>query len=163
RGWTSTRRRLAECRGGTVRGRGGGLHSRWSSTGGRRAGQWPSASQAGAGGGRVPTNQSRPVFSRTGSESRSGVILDEILEHKRIEVAGRQMSRPRVELEAAIGAPADAGAFKRSLRRPGVSFIAEIKRRSPSGGELRPGASAVDLATIYAAHGAAALSVLTDA
>jgi indole-3-glycerol phosphate synthase len=56
----------------------------------------------------------------------------------------------------------DANRFLAALRQPGVSFIAEIKRRSPSGGELRPGVSAADLAQVYASAGAAALSVLTD-
>jgi indole-3-glycerol phosphate synthase len=92
------------------------------------------------------------------------VILDEILAHKRQEVAERQAARPLAALEAAVAAlpTALAGRFRDALRQPGVSFIAEIKRKSPSGGELRPGASAADLAQMYAAHGAAALSVLTD-
>ncbi|GAC1314409.1 MAG: hypothetical protein NVSMB2_03810 [Chloroflexota bacterium] len=128
------------------------------------------------------------------------MILDEILAHKRLEVAERMRQRPRAALETALGARsvakggggsdrserfADAesgsevdrprfgsgtpstnvdarGRFARALRAPGVSVIAEIKRKSPSGGELRPGASAGDLATLYAANGAAALSVLTD-
>lgn len=101
------------------------------------------------------------------------MILDEILAHKRIEVAARIHTRPRPELESAVAAqlrgcgdgPAatQSGRFARALRDPGVRVIAEIKRKSPSGGELRPGASAVDLARMYAANGAAALSVLTDA
>ena len=93
------------------------------------------------------------------------MILDEILAHKRLEVAERIRQRPRATLEAALTTRSPAGEsarFARALRTPGVSVIAEIKRKSPSGGELRPGASAVDLATTYAAHGAAALSVLTD-
>jgi indole-3-glycerol phosphate synthase len=44
-----------------------------------------------------------------------------------------------------------------------MAFITEIKRKSPSGGEIRPGASATELAEMYGAAGAAALSVLTDA
>jgi indole-3-glycerol phosphate synthase len=92
------------------------------------------------------------------------VILDAILAHKREEVAASREARPLRDLEQAIAAGGDPQRdFRAALRQAGVSIIAEIKRRSPSGGELRPGASARDLAQSYAAHGAAALSVLTDA
>jgi indole-3-glycerol phosphate synthase len=93
------------------------------------------------------------------------VILDEILAHKRAEVADRKRMRPLalVQDELAAAALDPPRPFLSALRQPGVSVIAEIKRRSPSGGELRPGASAADLARMYATGGAAALSVLTDA
>ena len=88
------------------------------------------------------------------------MILDEILAHKRAEVAARKRARPQAGL-AFRDTPRD---FAAALRAPGLSIIAEIKRRSPSGGELRPGATiqAADLARTYAEAGAAALSVLTD-
>jgi indole-3-glycerol phosphate synthase len=90
------------------------------------------------------------------------VILDEILANKRREVAERKERRPLAELERAVAAAEPAGRLGVALRAPGVSVIAEFKRRSPSGGVLRPGASARDLARLYAANGATALSVLTD-
>jgi indole-3-glycerol phosphate synthase len=90
------------------------------------------------------------------------VILDEILAAKAGEVARRREARPLSTLEAALADAPPHRPVATALRAPGLSVIAEIKRRSPSGGELRPGASAVDLARTYAEHGAAALSVLTD-
>jgi indole-3-glycerol phosphate synthase len=91
------------------------------------------------------------------------VILDDILAHKRAEVSERRAHRPLEALQARLkNPPPMEGRMMSVLRQPGVSLIAEIKRKSPSGGELRPGASAGDLAVMYARAGAAALSVLTD-
>jgi indole-3-glycerol phosphate synthase len=90
------------------------------------------------------------------------VILDAILAHKRHEVAERRAARPLSAVQSALESAPAVRPFDVALRQPGVSVIAEIKRKSPSGGELRPGASASELASTYGANGAAALSVLTD-
>ena len=52
--------------------------------------------------------------------------------------------------------------FSDALARPGLQAIAEIKRRSPSAGDLRPDADPAAIAAAYAAAGAAAISVLVD-
>lgn len=91
-------------------------------------------------------------------------ILDEILEHKRGEVeaakarvgAGEMASRAQgVELPVRGLSAALTGG-----EAPAV--IAELKRRSPSRGLIRPDFEPVSLAKAYASGGAAALSVLTD-
>jgi indole-3-glycerol phosphate synthase len=54
------------------------------------------------------------------------------------------------------------GRFRDGLAGPGLAAVAEIKRRSPSGGDLRPDADPGLLAAAFAGAGAAAVSVLVD-
>jgi indole-3-glycerol phosphate synthase/phosphoribosylanthranilate isomerase len=54
------------------------------------------------------------------------------------------------------------GRFRDALARPGLAAVAEIKRRSPSAGDLRPDADPAVLAPRLAAAGSAALSILVD-
>jgi indole-3-glycerol phosphate synthase/phosphoribosylanthranilate isomerase len=52
--------------------------------------------------------------------------------------------------------------FRAALAAPGLSAIAEVKRRSPSAGDLRPDADPAQLAKEFATAGAAAVSILVD-
>jgi indole-3-glycerol phosphate synthase len=54
------------------------------------------------------------------------------------------------------------GRFRDALSRPGLAAIAEVKRRSPSAGDLRPDADPADFAARFEAAGAAAVSILVD-
>ncbi len=92
------------------------------------------------------------------------MILDAILAHKHHEVEERKQRRPLSQLEAELAErSAPPRPFASALREEtGVSIIAEIKRKSPSAGELRAGVSAAELGALYATNGATALSVLTD-
>jgi indole-3-glycerol phosphate synthase len=54
------------------------------------------------------------------------------------------------------------GRFRDALATPGLAAIAEVKRRSPSAGDLRPGADPARLAAQFGNAGAAAVSILVD-
>ncbi len=54
------------------------------------------------------------------------------------------------------------GRFEEALRAPGLAAIAEVKRRSPSAGDLRPEADPGRLAAAYESAGAQAVSILVD-
>ncbi|MFN2616717.1 MAG: indole-3-glycerol phosphate synthase TrpC [Thermoleophilaceae bacterium] len=66
------------------------------------------------------------------------------------------------ELERRLGGHTEGRPFAEALSRPGTSVIAEYKRRSPSAGPIREGASCADVVGAYERGGAAAISVLTE-
>ena len=90
------------------------------------------------------------------------MILDPILENKYLEVAERKQQVPLAELEERIALNRKPRDFRAALRSEGISLIAEIKRASPSKGDILPDVDAVEIAALYEQMGARAISILTD-
>jgi indole-3-glycerol phosphate synthase len=89
--------------------------------------------------------------------------LEQLVRATREGVARRRVELPLAELERRAGErTAEGRPFAEALARPGTSLIAEHKRRSPSAGEIRAGASVPEIVAAYERGGAAALSILTE-
>jgi len=101
-------------------------------------------------------------------------VLDRIVAHKREELATRRRQAPPADMRRRAADAPPARPFHAALRDPGappgvnagasgVRLIAEVKGASPSAGTIRAGFDPAAIARTYAAAGAAAVSVLTDA
>lgn len=92
--------------------------------------------------------------------------LDPILAYKAEEVAALKRDRTLSELEAQASEHEAPRGFAKALsviaETDENALICELKRRSPSAGEILPGADPVSIASEYEAGGAACLSILTD-
>ena len=90
-------------------------------------------------------------------------FLSEILETTRIDLEARMERIPQSSLEmAARERPYGSGVFLQAIAATGISLIAEIKRASPSKGDIRPDLNVAQTVRTYERAGARAISVLTE-
>lgn len=91
-------------------------------------------------------------------------ILDTLAQHARARVERAGKERPLADVRAQAEAmDADTGyPFDRAIAAPGMSFICECKKASPSKGLIAPDFPYLSIAKEYEAAGAAAISCLTE-
>lgn len=88
--------------------------------------------------------------------------LERIVDATRRDVEHRRAAVPLATLERELVARNEDRPFTEALVHPGISVIAEHKRRSPSAGAIREGSTVEEIVCAYERAGAAALSVLTE-
>jgi indole-3-glycerol phosphate synthase len=89
-------------------------------------------------------------------------ILDKIVNVKLREVAALKKDVPQYVLEKLVKDLPPTRDFRKAIGGKGCAIIAEVKRKSPSKGELVKDFDPVRIASVYEHNGAAAVSVLTD-
>ena len=95
-------------------------------------------------------------------QTNSGTVLGRIVEARRAEVAHRQRVVPEAVLRIAAKKADPVRDFAGALCRNQINVIAELKKASPSAGQLREDFAPALLARGFEEAGAAALSVLTE-
>lgn len=90
-------------------------------------------------------------------------ILDQLADHarERTEQAKRKIPLEEIKRQA-LTLPKGDFAFERALKKPGISFICECKKASPSKGLIAPDFPYLQIAKEYEAAGADCISVLTE-
>jgi indole-3-glycerol phosphate synthase len=89
-------------------------------------------------------------------------MIEDLVRSARAGVERRSAEVPLEDLAQRLAERPEQRPFGEALVRPGLSVIAEFKRRSPSAGEIRAGATPAEIARAYDEAGATALSVLTN-
>jgi indole-3-glycerol phosphate synthase len=90
-------------------------------------------------------------------------ILDRLADHARERVREAKSHLPADDLKAAaMGMGKGDFSFEKALKKPGMSFICECKKASPSKGLIAPDFPYLDIARDYEAAGADCISVLTE-
>jgi indole-3-glycerol phosphate synthase len=89
-------------------------------------------------------------------------MIEQLISAAREGVDERRGLLSQADLESRLAARGEDRPFREALVRPGLSLVAEFKRRSPSAGEISAATLVVDQVGAYERGGAAALSVLTD-
>lgn len=90
-------------------------------------------------------------------------VLDKIFAHKKEELNGTKRKTPLSEIMSRVGEQQALKDVGQALKAgSSTKIIAEIKRKTPFKGELRPGCDGLEIARTYADNGAAAISVLTE-
>lgn len=89
-------------------------------------------------------------------------ILEEIAEKTRERIRKEKLQFPLDQLKALAEKAPQQPSFLEALKKPGMSYICEVKKASPSKGLIAPEFPYLEIAKEYEAAGASAISCLTE-